>query len=378
LRFNEKDVSAFRQHLTAKRAPGVGRGKTPRRRKQWQSVIDADGLARIVYALQVKREDKACKWLLQWESCNLWRLAETGQHSASTDKQRALWQRQVEGIIRTAFPPLSAVPHDLLKWARDTARQLTPAEVDYIAAMFIVVAHPWSEFTQAETAAFRQVISASGHGRKRPPLSPGEIGRIAAQFKPGAWRDFTAEQKQRAIAALSQPTVEIDELLMAYESGDTVALGALVEDRMNSAGVFQRAPYAHLRVKSKTGEDEDETEDSAPDGLIDSSWKYAKDRKRETQGKPSGAKVARLLGIHRYQGTRIVRNLKEKLGRGGVKALFTLLDCSVPRTWKAAKTAHVSPEIRNARRAACELTCDACGAVVSDTAQTCPDCGALL
>lgn len=316
--FAAQDVERLRQRIAGKPLSDKRRAAY-RPRAAWQGVIDADGLARIAYALQLSRqakaEDRACKWLPWWESKMLWKWAETGIHSAATDQQRSLWRKQLNGALRTAFPPLSDVPQQVLTWAQNTARQLTPAEVDYIAAMFVVVAHPWSEFTQAETAAFGQVLSVSGRGGERVPLSPDEIGRIAAQFKPGAWRAFTAEQKQRAIAALSQPTVDIDELLLAYESGDTVALRALIEDRMDNAGVFQRAPYAHLRVKSKDGEGEDETEDSAPDSLIDSSWKYAKDRKRETQGKPSGAKVARLLGIHRYQGTRLWRGAD---GRDGI------------------------------------------------------------
>ena len=155
------------------------------------------------------------------------------------------------GAFRTAFPPLSDVPKHVLTWAEETARQLTPAETDYLSAMFVVVAHPWSAYTEEELKAFDRMLDAGG------------------QLEATMDEAFTS----------------------AYESGDTDGLYTLVRGHLKTDGSRTSALVPELA--------------DIPSALLSSSRKYGEGRKRESQGKPSSAKVAKLLGIHRFQATRL-------------------------------------------------------------------------
>ncbi len=236
-------------------------------------VVCADLLARIAHALHLKQKSQDTKWLPWFESTMLWK-----------------WHSQGEALLldlarRSSFPPLEEVPTKTTTWARRLASSLAPDELDYVGAMFVVTAWPWRKYDKAERWALSRAIKTMGRHQRKDEL------------------DF----------------------ISAFESGDVTAIRNLTEDFENSTGQFSRAKLPGIRNADET---------DAPWSLLSASRKVAQDRKDRGSGKPTGGKVAILLGIHRFQGSRLTRRIMAKLGPQGVVGLFRLLGCEVPRAWK--------------------------------------------
>jgi len=228
---------------------------------QRAGLAEAETLARIVHALRVKRQNPACRWFPRHESTMLWKWRAEGNVNA------------VALAVRNVFPPLADVPPAVLTWARRTCGGLTPAEMDYLAAMFVCVAHPWRKCDVGERWAFSHALDVSLH----------------------------------------HPREEERSLVSSYEAGDWDGLRSLIEDGEDSRGQRRQAVFAGVRINDK-----------APASLLSAARKQAKDRRAQGQGKPSSAKVAVLLGIHRYQATRLWA------GEDGRKGIAQKLG---PRQW---------------------------------------------
>lgn len=243
-------------------------------RSRQSGVVDADFLARIAYAFQLKRSTPTCRWLPWFESQMLWTWHKAGKYG------------QVHLARDNCFPPLSEVPQELTVWASRLGRVLTPDELDYLAAIFVVVEYPSRKYDFGEKWALMHSLEITGqYDRKYENM-----------------------------------------LEDAYDQGDRDGLRALIEDRKDSSGQYHDAVLNELRIEGNR----------APLSLLSASRKQAADRKDQGKGNPTGARVAKLLCIHhRYQATRLLIRIMEKIGQNGMFELVEILGLSrPPRVWQ--------------------------------------------
>ncbi|HMP71771.1 MAG TPA: helix-turn-helix domain-containing protein [Kiritimatiellia bacterium] len=191
-------------------------------------------------------------------------------------------QTSVEVALRHCFPPPESIPADVALWVQFIAPRLSPLEMDYIAAMFIAVANPSRTYSTYERDIYGQALAA------------------------------IADRNE----------ADLMRFVRAYESGDVEAL--------------RRWCFGY---KASTGKDIPpdfpEVYPIAQDILLSSAHKFGKDQRDKGRGNPSGNMIAKLLGIHRFQGARIIERLRGKLGRHDVGALFVFMGVGyVPRAWK--------------------------------------------
>lgn len=103
--FDRADVRAFKARVAY--AP----------RRAWKGRVDAEGLARIAHALKL----------------------DPAGNSYMARGLLALWQvkRSRASAIVNSMPPVEKVPPSTIAWAQGVAEKLSPAETDFVAAMFI-------------------------------------------------------------------------------------------------------------------------------------------------------------------------------------------------------------------------------------------------
>lgn len=250
-------------------------------------VTDADFLARIAYAFQLKRNTPACRWLPWFESRMLWKWHKAGKKDHTAEKRA---QFKIRSVRDNCFPPLSEVPQELTIWASRLGRVLTSDEMDYLAAIFVAVEYPCQKYDFGEKWAVTHALKITGRRNRK------------------------------------------DEKIFedAYDTGDPDSLRSLIEDRKDSSGGHHAGILNELQIK-----DEENGEKHAPSSLLSASRKQAADRKEQGKGNPSGARVATLLCIRRYQATRILRRIMEKIGQNGMFEFGKILGLSrPPRIWQ--------------------------------------------
>lgn len=221
-------------------------------------LVDAPLLARIAYAAELRRRGP-CRWLPAHESTMLWTWHKAGKRT------------NVDAVLR-CFPPLDSVPVQLRSWGDAMARKLSAREMDYLAAMFVCVAHPWRKYDMGARFALKGV-----------PYDSANLDTRAAA----------------------------DRIIGAYEAGDGDAILEMAETQFPEYAAIARP-------------------------LARAAWKQKRDRRDAGRGKPSSAKVGTLLGVSRVQAGRILEGIFAKLSRREVLRLAELLHLApgqVPRAW---------------------------------------------
>jgi hypothetical protein len=330
-------------------AKGGGRGRVPYKialadveafRRRHSGVADADLLARIAYAFQQKRRHpgKFDYWL-NAGFLMLWQWRKSGQENL------------IEGFCRNGLPALAVVSPAVRDWARRIVQDLTPAEVDYLAAMFIVTEHPVAHWTGAASRAWAETV------KRIAPRFHVTKPRLDSRVAQTLW----LRHSQKRCEVKTCPHCEYEkakgernaafEFVTAAYHGRTDLLSADTFTGLDSAG---------LAILDKAGKPVPPSRFQELNGLLSDirewSRRTAKAVKNQGRAKPSGATVADVLGIRRFQATRLWRGEKarkgivQKIGPDGIIHLAGMLSLDaeqVPRAWKAA----LCPRAKDRRQA---------------------------
>lgn len=339
-------------------------GSTYAPRKAWRGVVDANTLGRIAHAASMKRIEGAGHMLTGFRG--LWKLPE----------------KTIAGLMRNCLPALGRVPADTLAWAQRTADTLSPAEADYVAAMFAVREYPAVKLEQAEAAAlggaldilkcarphlFRDETTLQQSAEEWAAIEEGvraglakakystDVRKDAIELKKYAFLDPASRSLAWQLYGNHHPLRHVTEALAgAVHLGDVEEVRQLIMEAPDGTAALY--PEADALRASLTA-------------LADKFRLL----KRQAGRPPSGGQVAEVLGIHHEQGARIVRRIVAKLGQPGVVEIFRRLACDAPRAWKARRGRSTSrPKVSPVQ------SCPACEATVSETAEVCPDCKRML
>ncbi len=272
------------------------------------------------------------------------------------------------------------MPDETRLWASRLASRLSPVELDYIAAMFIVRLNPATGFEKAEAGALGAAMD------------------LVKQTRPYLfYNENTFQQSPEAWAAIADSVqTECRASYAAKFAGEMYGFKRAVffgQDRASAWQIYaahhplQSAPgrliaAAHLgdvdlllglvRGDGKHGP-------AYPEAyavllpLLGATKKLGTLRRRSDRN-PSGNRVGQVLGLkYRAHGCRVARRVWAKLVEGDKYDLFSrYLRCDIPR---AMKPAHI-PLGPDARKVV--FRCQECGAHVKEDMADCPECGCLL
>lgn len=286
------------------RADGGGRGKAlffkpadlEIEKNKRGGVFNSDLLARAVHALHQMRDGKKEAFPPSYVTYRLWR----------TDRDSNLFKYDREG-----FPPLSSVSSEILDSVRGLCAGLLPSEIDYLGAMTICVAQPSRRYTRTENKAV-QMAYDSVHG----------VRGIA---------NYNAYNKALNELIFSTDGVDALESYLFEDAAKRAARPSLQKKSFMGSTWSEMAPskLAWIRLlrvglNPKRGQDFRSV-------FMRAVRKIALDHKEMGVGFPTGNRVAGIIGLsHRYSGSQIVRQLRNKLGRNGVLAWFRLLGIEYP------------------------------------------------
>ena len=337
--FDRADVLAFKARVAY--AP----------RRAWKGRVDAEGLARIAHALKL----------------------DPGGNSYMARGLLALWQvnRSRASAIVNSLPPVEKVPPSTIAWAQGVAEKLSPAEIDFVAAMFVRLGNPDCSLDFSERAALGRaadlVEAARPHlfrseadFQQSPEAWEAVEGSIRASLADYDWATqkavlemrreqfFHPARRQIAWQLYSEhhpliPTV--GRFHEAVLTGDVEETRRLVHTSRNDRADGVLAPYPEA--------------DEVSYSLTALACK-CRNLRRASGRAPTCRQVSRLLGIHHQQGTRLAENIMRKLGPAGFSALWFerlgLDDVEIARSrlWKRAlrdtvpRPAAARPQVRRA------------------------------
>lgn len=402
LRFDQAEVEALRRRMEealryqveARRLRdgnpkryGVNRCEF-RRRRPASAIVNEDLLARIAFAFILKRgvrrglEDPSMDTAVERANIEqmllkclnvrflvLWKLHKSNRQDA------------VDELVGNGLPGPEDVPPDVQNWAQSIGQMLTPAEMEYVAALFIVTEHP-VDLHNLRPAALRQLlrlikaarpqmfVTAQTFGQTpqewswiedsvRNDLDVRQMAKEAAGHVEASGVQIATGGRQRLQALFGQVFFEDARL---EHLDQTKKEAAYLRYRKNHPGIalvstlipsFLDAQGDRLRELTAEGvlweEDKRPVKFLEAGELLESLVEEAKEFKRyrdsQGKGKPSGAKIAAVLGIHRFQATRLWRGEKgrkgiaEKIGENGMLNLAQMLGFdSMPRAWQSTYT----------------------------------------
>jgi len=323
-------------------------------KKRRSGVVNADVFARIAFASWVKRTLRAD-------------LETAGEQERQAIKkelhERDLWlylkglwwcwsagkYDKVDIILKNCLPP--RVPPEFIAWARQFEQIFEPREMDYLAAMFVVVEYPVAFPKKGERVlpkAFQLIKESSPQfftTRETLQQSPKEWDAI----KESIAQDLTQlRHKQEDIQTIAEsghvPAEKLSDLraLLSPIFNDNEQIQQIFYEPKNKDAAWslyrQHHPVKTLRSTLLTDFHEGKAQDMRK--LIEDSSLWERDcrpvkfpevmpvmeglgaeakmfkrfRDRQGKGNPSGAKIALVLGIHRYQATRLWKSIARKLG----------------------------------------------------------------
>jgi hypothetical protein len=344
-----RDVQAGRLH-----AQGGGRGKAlwfkASDLKDFQGCFDADLLARAVFGLhRLRLGDKPADVFPRHESQMLWRWWRDGSPAFKFARER--------------FPALESVPDGIRQGVRGICAKLSPREVDYLAGMVVVTAHPWSVFSPEELHAIKLAQDALFMSRRLR---------------------YRANQSGYATAldeALFPPVQDRAEWLDAVLFGDGKAIRdayrmqgvhrlSIVHGRVVGAGDKVPSPIRWVRalrvvLNPASGPDLRST-------FMQAARKISLDFEQVGKGRPDAYRVAALLGIERHLASKIFFvGIAPKLGPDATGDWFKLLGSKPPRV-RGAGLRRLGARITSTQD---ESVCK-CGGALGAWDAFCPECGA--
>ena len=356
--FAKRDLSAFMQRM---------KGKTYQRRQTWRGLVDGDTLARIAHAAAL-RQDNPGKYLYYVNAgfVALWSLSQT----------------TVKGLLRGCLPPLDSVPDETRRWAARLASGLSPVELDYVAAMFIVRLNPATRFEGAEAGALGVAMDVVK--RTRPYLFYNEK---TFQQSPEAWA-AVADSVLEKYRELAPARIALDmaahkrEVFFGPDLSRAWEIYAAHHPLQSAPGRLIEAAHrgdVPLLLRLVKGSADGKRPPAYPEAyavlrsLIGATKKLGRMRERSDRT-PSGNRVGQVLGLkYRAQGTRILKRIFEKVPFADAQELIYIrLRCDKPRVWKLNE-----PQRPKAQRVIV-FRCDICGAVVNENMDECPECKHLL
>ena len=323
-------------------AQGGGRGKAlwfkASDLKDFQGCFDADLLARAVYGLhRLRMGDKPADVFPRHESQMLWRWWRKGSPAFKFARER--------------FPALESVPEGIRQGVRGICAKLSPREIDYLAGMVAVTAHPWSVFSPEELHAInlaQDALFMSRRLRYRANQSGYATALDEALFPPvqdrAKWLDVVLFGDGKAIRD-------------AYRMQDVKG------EKVPSTMRWVRA----LRVVLNPA--------SGPDlrsTFMRAARKISLDLGQVGKGRPDAYRVAALLGIERHLASKIfIGGIAPKLGPDATGDWFKLIGSKPPRV-RGAGLRRLGARITSTQD---ESTCD-CGGALGAWDAFCPECGA--
>lgn len=344
-----RDVQAGRLH-----AQGGGRGKAlwfkASDLKDFKGCFDADLLARAVFGLhRLRLGDKPADVFPRHESQMLWRWWRDGSPAFKFARER--------------FPALESVPDGIRQGVRGICAKLSPREVDYLAGMVVVTAHPWSVFSPEERHAINLAQEAIFMSRRLryPASQPGFATALdEALFPPvtgrAKWLDAILYGDGKTIRAACRMQ-GVNRLSIIH--GRVVDAG----DKVPSPLRWVRALRAVLNPAS--GPDLRAT-------FMQAARKIQLDLDQVGKGRPDVYRVAALLGIERHLASKIFfRGITPKLGRAATGDWFKLIGSKPPRV-RGAGMRRLGARITSTQD---ESVCK-CGSALGDWDAFCPECGA--
>ena len=295
-----RDVQAGRLH-----AQGGGRGKAlwfkASDLKDFQGCFDADLLARAVFGLhRLRLGDKPADVFPRHESQMLWRWWRDGSPAFKFARER--------------FPALESVPDVIRQGVRGICAKLSPREVDYLAGMVVVTAHPWSVCSPEERHAINLAQEAIFMSRRlRYPAS-----------QPG----FATALDEALFPPVTDRAKWLDAIL--YGDGKTIRAAcrmqgvnrlSIIHGRVVDAGDKVPSPLRWVRalravLNPASGPDLRAT-------FMQAARKIQLDLEQIGKGRPDVYRVAALLGIERKDSAARDRQMRRNFEFfGAPTALF--------------------------------------------------------
>ena len=320
-------------------------------RRAWQGRVDAEGLARIAHALKL----------------------DPAGNSYMARGLLALWQvkRSRASAIVNSLPPLEKTPQSTIAWAQGVAEKLSPAETDFVAAMFIRRGNPdfYADFSECAAlgraadlvkAARPHIFRSEADFQQSPEAWEAIEGSIRASLADYDWATqqaalemrreqfFDPARRQVAWQLYSEHHPLISTVGRFHEAvltGDVEETRRLVHTSRNDRADGVLAPYPEA--------------DEVSYSLTGLARKY-RNLRRASGRAPTCRQVSRLLGIHHQQGTRLAESVMRKLGPAGFTALWfehlglDEVEIARSRLWKRAlrdtvpRPAAARPQVRRA------------------------------
>ncbi len=324
-------------------AQGGGRGKAlwfkASDLKDFRGCFDAELLARAVYGLhRLRMGDKPADVFPRHESQMLWRWWRDGSPAFKYARER--------------FPALEGVPDGIRQGVRGICAKLSPREVDYLAGMVVVTAHPWSVFSPEERHAInlaQDALFMSRRLRYRANQSGYATALDEALFPPvqdrAKWLDAVLFGDGKAIRD-------------AYRMQD------IKGEKVPSPMRWIRA----LRVVLNPA--------SGPDlraAFMRGARKIQIDLGQVGKGRPDAYRVAALLGIERHLASKIfIGRITKTLGRDATGDWFKLIGSKPPRV-RGAGLRRLGARVTSKQD---ESTCTNCGGALGAWDAFCPECRA--
>lgn len=352
-----RSTRQLRRDVQAGRLPaqGGGQGKAlwfkASDLKDFQGCFDADLLARAVYGLhRLRMGDKTGDVFSRHESQMLWRWRGDGSPAFRLARENT-------------FPPLASVPISIRRKVRGICAKLNPREVDYLAGMVVVTAHPWSVFSPEERHAINLAQEAIFMSRRlRYPAS-----------QPG----FATALDEALFPPVTDRAKWLDAIL--YGDGKTIRAAcrmqgvnrlSIIHGRVVDAGDKVPSPLRWVRalravLNPASGPDLRAT-------FMQAARKIQLDLDQVGKGRPDVYRVAALLGIERHLASKIFfRGITPKLGRAATGDWFKLIGSKPPRV-RGAGMRRLGARITSTQD---ESVCK-CGSALGDWDAFCPECGA--
>jgi len=354
-----RSTRQLRRDVQAGRLPaqGGGQGKAPlwfkaSDLKDFQGCFDADLLARAVYGLhRLRMGDKTGDVFPRHESQMLWRWWRDGSSAFKFARER--------------FPALESVPDGIRQGVRGICAKLSPREVDYLAGMVVVTAHPWSVFSPEERHAINLAQEAIFMSRRlRYPAS-----------QPG----FATALDEALFPPVTDRAKWLDAIL--YGDGKTIRAAcrmqgvnrlSIIHGRVVDAG--DKVPYPLRWVRALPAVLNPASGPDLRATFMQAARKIQLDLDQVGKGRPDVYRVAALLGIERHLASKIFfRGITPKLGRAATGDWFKLIGSKPPRV-RGAGMRRLGARITSTQD---ESVCK-CGSALGDWDAFCPECGALV
>ena len=337
--FDRADVLAFKARVAY--AP----------RRAWKGRVDAEGLARIAHALKL----------------------DPAGTSYMARGLLALWQvkRALASAIINSMPPVEKVPPSTLAWAQGVAEKLSPAEIDFVAAMFIRRGNPDCSLDFSERAALGRaadLIKAA-----RPHLfrsetdfqqSPEEWGAVEGSIR-ASLADYDWPTQKAALEMRREQFFDPARRQIAWElyseHRPLISTVTRFHDAVRKGDVEETRRLVHTsRADRADGVLAPYPEADEVGYSLTGLARKCRNLRRASGRAPTCRQVSRLLGIHHQQGTRLAESIMRQLGPAGFSALWFerlgLDDVEIARSrlWRRAlrdtvpRPAAARPQVRRA------------------------------